>query len=190
MRRCSPVVSAIRKFIREVLRAAVRRGTFTAMVLAHITRPGMPNPVRPRRLITTAGEHAGLVDIRVLDRFVVGHRGYLSLLPNGAGCENHRQARRGDDASAAPGSRLASYCAVVLPLDRQCARTQVVTYPISAACWLWHFAEERAVRDRRGPYALLRCVTWCHICGRNQMDTNTITRRYRGLEHSRHLALG
>ncbi|SUH06276.1 prophage protein [Salmonella enterica subsp. enterica] len=85
---------------REVLRAAMRHNA-AAVVLAHNHPSGDAEPSQADRLITTRLVNTlELVDIRVLDHFIVGHR-ISCPLPNGAGCENHQQAP-GDDALLIP----------------------------------------------------------------------------------------
>lgn len=68
---------------REVLRAAMRHNA-AAVVLAHNHPSGDAEPSQADRLITTRLVNTlELVDIRVLDHFVVGHRDILSFAERG-----------------------------------------------------------------------------------------------------------
>ncbi|MBH0547342.1 DNA repair protein RadC [Salmonella enterica] len=68
---------------REVLRVAMRHNA-AAVVLAHNHPSGDAEPSQADRLITTRLVNTlALVDIRVLDHFVVGHRDILSFAERG-----------------------------------------------------------------------------------------------------------
>ncbi|EJB1369872.1 DNA repair protein RadC [Salmonella enterica] len=68
---------------REVLRAAMHHNA-AAVVLAHNHPSGDAEPSQADRLITTRLVNTlELVDIRVLDHFVVGHRDVLSFAARG-----------------------------------------------------------------------------------------------------------
>ncbi|EKH9926627.1 DNA repair protein RadC [Salmonella enterica subsp. enterica] len=68
---------------REVLRAAMHHNA-AAVVLAHNHPSGDAEPSQADRLITTRLVNTlALVDIRVLDHFVVGHRDVLSFAERG-----------------------------------------------------------------------------------------------------------